>query len=74
MRFSIRDLLWFTVVAAVAVGWWLDHRQLQQLRSENIKVKSYMEFYERQLIDTHTDGFVVPSGRVIPGSTIVKEK
>jgi Bacterial type II/III secretion system short domain len=25
-RFSIRDLLWLTALAAVAVAWWLDHR------------------------------------------------
>ncbi|HEY2411319.1 MAG TPA: hypothetical protein VGI40_03705 [Pirellulaceae bacterium] len=27
LRFTIRDLLWLTVVVALAVGWWLDHRQ-----------------------------------------------
>ena len=27
LRFTIRDLLWLTVVVAVAMGWWLDHRQ-----------------------------------------------
>jgi hypothetical protein len=27
-RFTIRDLLWLTVVVAFAVGWWLDHRRL----------------------------------------------
>jgi hypothetical protein len=25
-RFTIRDMLWLTVVAAVLVTWWLDHR------------------------------------------------
>ena len=25
-RFSIRDLLWLTALAALAVAWWLDHR------------------------------------------------
>ncbi len=28
MRFSIRDLFWITVVVALALGWWLDHRRL----------------------------------------------
>jgi hypothetical protein len=28
MRFSIRDLLWLTVVVALGVGWWADRRQL----------------------------------------------
>jgi hypothetical protein len=25
-RFTIRDLLWLTVMVALGVGWWLDHR------------------------------------------------
>jgi hypothetical protein len=28
LRFTIRDLLWLTLVVALAVGWWLDHHQL----------------------------------------------
>lgn len=28
-RFSIRDLLWLTLVVAVALGWWFNRRQLQ---------------------------------------------
>ena len=28
LRFSIRDLLWLTLVVALAMGWWLDHRRL----------------------------------------------
>jgi hypothetical protein len=27
MKFTIRDVLWLTVVVALAVGWWLDHRR-----------------------------------------------
>jgi hypothetical protein len=30
MRFTIRDLLWATVVAAVGLAWWNDHRALRQ--------------------------------------------
>ena len=26
-RFTIRDVLWLTVVVALAVGWWIDHRR-----------------------------------------------
>jgi hypothetical protein len=26
-RFTIRDVLWLTVVVALAVGWWIDHRE-----------------------------------------------
>jgi hypothetical protein len=28
-RFSIRDLLWLTLLVAVIVAWWLDHRSIQ---------------------------------------------
>src|SRR4051812_40313748 len=32
-RFTIRDVLWLMVVAALAVGWWLEHRSMrEQLR------------------------------------------
>jgi hypothetical protein len=26
MKFSIRDILWLTILAAALVAWWLDHR------------------------------------------------
>ena len=32
-RFSIRDVLWLTVVVALACGWALEHRQLTAVRS-----------------------------------------
>ena len=25
MRFTIRDLLWLTVVVALGIAWWVDH-------------------------------------------------
>ena len=31
MKFSIRDLLLVTVIVALAVGWWVDHRRQAQL-------------------------------------------
>ena len=27
MRFTIRDLLWLTLLATVAVAWWVDRRE-----------------------------------------------
>jgi hypothetical protein len=30
LRFTIRDLLWLTLVVAMGLGWWLDHRQAQR--------------------------------------------
>jgi hypothetical protein len=31
-RFTIRDVLWLTVVVALAVGWWLDQDRLRRQR------------------------------------------
>jgi hypothetical protein len=28
MKFSIRDLLFVTVIVAIALGWWVDHARL----------------------------------------------
>jgi len=28
LRFTIRDMLWLTVVVAMGVGWWAEHRRL----------------------------------------------
>jgi len=28
LRFMIRDLLWLTLVVAMAVGWWVDRRAM----------------------------------------------
>src|SRR5690349_10974116 len=37
-RFTIRDLLLLTVVVALAVGWWLDHKRLDlAMNSRQIK-------------------------------------
>jgi hypothetical protein len=29
-RFTIRDLLWLTLVVALGVGWWIDRRSIQR--------------------------------------------
>jgi hypothetical protein len=29
LRFTIRDVLWLTVVVAVALGWWIEHRRFE---------------------------------------------
>jgi len=34
MRFTIRDVLWLTALAAVLVAWWLDRAQLSKLNHE----------------------------------------
>jgi hypothetical protein len=53
MRFSIRDILWLTILVAVAVAWWLDHRassrNQQQLPRELFLERLYVA--EKMLAD-----------------------
>jgi hypothetical protein len=56
LHFSIRDLLWLTVLCAVLAAWWIDHRrqtewrygaqrQVEFMINEHSKVSSqYYEF------------------------------
>ena len=69
MKFSIRDLLWLTVVIALVIAWWLDHRRQSAAIDQ---LNGFVEVYERQLISTRSSGFVVPSGRIIPGSVVTE--
>jgi len=42
MRFSIRDLLWVTLVVAMGLGWWVDHRRiLRNLDRESRLAKTW---------------------------------
>jgi len=43
-HFTIRDLLWLTLVVALVVGWWLDHRRL-----------TYVEPFDSKLTLRYTD-------------------
>jgi len=36
-RFTIRDMLWLTVVVALGVGWWVDHRRIRSLEFEALR-------------------------------------
>ena len=36
-RFTIRDVLWLTVVVALAVGWWLARRHERDLALQNAR-------------------------------------
>jgi hypothetical protein len=34
-RFSIRDLLWLTVVLGISLAWFLDHRRMASVLEKN---------------------------------------
>jgi hypothetical protein len=37
MRFSIRDLLWATLVVAMGLGWWLSYQAIDAERFEAVQ-------------------------------------
>jgi hypothetical protein len=44
LRFTIRDLLWLTALAAVLVAWWLNNRSLRRqflVESNRARVQEY---------------------------------
>lgn len=42
-RFSIRDVIWLTVVVAFGACWWLDHVRLKKSAEEHSRLKIKME-------------------------------
>jgi hypothetical protein len=51
-RFTIRDVLWLTVVVGLAVALWLEHSQVMALRetlNEQDAKRRIMELREREL-------------------------
>ena len=70
-RFTIRDLLWLTVVVALGVGWCLDHRRADMMSAKAKLLHTSME----GLLTMYRDKFVGP-GREMSltlddGTTIV---
>jgi hypothetical protein len=53
MRFTIRDVLWLTVVVAMGVAWWLDHTAAANRFSRR----------ERELVLSLGRGGVIVDGR-----------
>lgn len=49
MRFSIRDLIWATLVAAMGVGWWVDHRRLEDQREDYRAMEERCQGYETEV-------------------------
>ena len=60
-HFSIRDVLWLTVVVALGVGWWVEHRRAENaaaLAMKNAKLElinaTVTAAWKRALVDPPT--------------------
>jgi hypothetical protein len=45
-HFTIRDVLWLTVVVGLGVGWWIDHRSNASLRKAQRQLARLVELVE----------------------------
>ena len=55
-RFTIRDVLWLTVVVALGLGWWIEHRVAQQVRDNDWNLKSLVNLIEERGYAVTIDG------------------
>jgi hypothetical protein len=59
-RFTTRDLLWLTVMVALAIGWWLESRSASQMRGENLMLRRSHEMmrYGIEVLESEHDAVV----------------
>jgi hypothetical protein len=51
LRFSIRDLLWLTLVVALCVGWWLNHQSHLNAAAKAKKEHGYELTAAKELLE-----------------------
>ena len=67
MRFTIRDLLWLTVVLILGVAWWVDrsrlNQRLDQCRSESERLQVELK-WKTDLLEVRQDieRIIAPDG------------
>jgi hypothetical protein len=64
-RFSIRDLLWLTLVVAILLAWWWEHRRYAQYKAS---IGVIVRYYELGPLggDVSSEEFIRELGEEIP--------
>jgi len=72
-RFTIRELVLVTVIAGLATGWWIDHRQLElsrataQAKSEALEARDAdwreLTSWLTSALEKPTSGFGIPGNQ-----------
>ena len=57
MRFTIRDLLWLTVVVALGVGWWVDRGRLAHAHRQ--QSAAWRERWNDLVVKLHQHGWTI---------------
>jgi hypothetical protein len=51
LRFSIRDLMWLTLVVALTLGWWLKSMQLSTVEEKYNALTVYLPMLEQRIVE-----------------------
>jgi hypothetical protein len=54
-RFSIRDLFWLVLVAALCAGWWASLKRVEENRSKAFAILSFMTIHGHELTPEMVD-------------------
>jgi hypothetical protein len=68
MRFTIRDVLWLTVVVALAAGWWIDRQRTAGISAAEMGRQAWQFETVAAVLEKH-DGITVSGD---PGGVLVK--
>src|SRR5262245_4319070 len=77
MRFTLRDLLWLTVVVGLSLGWYLHYQRLtrpQKLYRDE-EIVNLRRYNSRYIVDDSVDPpqlLIVPNGKSTPLSHVFK--
>lgn len=68
LRFAIRDVLWLTVVVALAVGWWSESRRAVRLLGENQALNRSHEMMREaiEILEEQQDSVLTGEPQLIP--------
>jgi hypothetical protein len=61
MKFSIRDLLWLTLLAAVLVAWWMDRSRLAERLRPFLRLERINNAVRKDATDVEDQPLPTPS-------------
>jgi len=78
VRFTIRDVLWLTVVIALSLGWYLHYQRLTRTPKlyRDEEIETLRHYNSRYAVDPEVDPprlLVVPEGTTMPFSQVMKK-
>ena len=53
-RFTTRDLIWLTVLGAIGVAWWLDHRSTTMALAKSERLARELSVRQGELLQERT--------------------